>query len=75
VLPLKDLRGRSVGKKAIGWGLKILKELEALPGGHGSQGTLLSDKAGICDPDKIGIYDRQGYYGQAEGLCRLQEGL
>jgi hypothetical protein len=42
-------------------------------GEHGSQGTLLSDRAGICDPDKIGIYDRLGYGGQAEESCRLSE--
>jgi len=33
-LPLKDLRGRSVGEKVTGWGLKILKELEGPPGGR-----------------------------------------
>jgi hypothetical protein len=34
-------------------------------GEHGSQGTLLSDRAGI--------FDRLGYGGQAEGSCRLNE--
>jgi len=34
VLPLKDLRGRSVGKKVTGWGLKILRDLEGLLGGR-----------------------------------------
>jgi hypothetical protein len=34
-------------------------------GAHGSQGTLLSDRAGICD--------HQVYGGQVEDSCRLQE--
>jgi len=49
VLPLKDLCGRSVGEKVTGWDGKILEELEGLlAGGHGSQGTLLSDRAGFA---------------------------
>jgi len=31
-MPLKDLRGRGVGKKVTGWDGKILRELEGLPG-------------------------------------------
>jgi len=49
--------------------------IEALgkTGEHGSRGTPLSDRAGICDPDKIGASDRQSCGGQAEGSCRLKE--
>jgi hypothetical protein len=36
-----------------------------MAGAHGSSGTLLSDKVGICD--------RQVYGGQAEESCRLNE--
>ena len=38
-----------------------------------SLGTILSDRAGICDPDRIGIFNRQGYGGQAEESCRLSQ--
>jgi len=38
VLPLKDLRGRSVGEKVTGWDAKILEELEGLPGGRALEG-------------------------------------
>jgi len=68
VLPLKDLRGRSVGEKVTAWDGRILKKLEGyLAGEHGSRGTLLSDRAGICD--------RQSCGGQAEGSCRPMNAL
>jgi len=34
VLHLKDLRGRSMGKRVIFWDEKILEELEGLPSGR-----------------------------------------
>ena len=34
MLPLKDLRGRSVGERVTGWNGDILEELERLPGGR-----------------------------------------
>lgn len=38
MLPLKDLRGRSVGEKVTVWDGKILEELEGLPGRRALEG-------------------------------------
>jgi hypothetical protein len=74
VLHLNDLRGRSPGEKVTGWDARILKLLEGLPGGWTwFAGTTLSGRAGVYDSNRVGIFDRQGYEGQAEESCQLNE--
>jgi hypothetical protein len=74
VLHLNDLRGRSFGEKVTGWDARILNCWKGcLAGGHGSRGTTLSGRAGVYDSNRVGIFDRQGYEGQAEESCQLNE--
>jgi hypothetical protein len=74
VLHLNGLGGRGFGEKVTGWDARILKRLEGLPGGWTwFAGHSLSGRAGVYDSNRVGIFDRQGYEGQAEESCQLNE--
>jgi len=73
VLPLKDLRGRSVGEKATAWDGRILKKLE---GPRGPSRLWVNGRAWFAGhaPLRQGLNLRSpGYGGQAEELCRFNE--
>jgi len=38
---------------------------------HGSQSSLFSDQVGMCDPDRIGIYDHRGNGGRRRDRADL----
>jgi len=77
VLQLKDLRGRSVGERVTEWDGKILKELvrTARRASMVRWAPSFPTRAGICDPDRIGIFDRQGCDRQAEESRRLTQAI
>jgi hypothetical protein len=73
VLQLKDLRCTKIVQDDGGEAL-LLGQLEGPRGGRAwLAGHFLSGRAGIRNPDKIGICDRLGYGGQAEESCRLNK--
>ena len=48
---------------------------ERAEAGHGSQGALLFDRVGICDPDRIGIYNHKGRSGRRRERADLTKPL